>query len=463
MIDARRIVALGILAVTIVAAADAGSAPSPCTSTRLLADDGAAGDDFGAAVAIDGTLAVVGAPEDDDAGGSSGAAYVYRFDGTAWTQAQKLTASDAEGGDDYGFAVAVSGDTIVVGSPRDDTVAGSRAGSAWVYRFDGASFAEEDHLFAADAGADDRFGFSVAVDGDTILVGAIQHDDGAANAGAGYVFTRAGTTWTQQDELTAAAPMGTNPQMGRSVALDGDVAVLGAWQFAPPGMFSVGAAYVFRRSGVAWNEEQRLTASDAADFRWFGHAVAVNGRDIAVGAYGDQAGGLNESGGAYFYRFDGATWNEDANVNASDAAAGDRFGWSIALDAQTAAVGTGSSASKAYLFTRGDGSWPEAAMLDPADPDASTEYGFSVSLRGSRAVVGDRNGLSGNGLAFVFELAVDCCPEDCAEPTDGDVDVTDLLAVLAQWGGVGSCDVDDGGTVEVGDLLAVLAEWGPCP
>ena len=106
------------------------TAQVPCASTKLVALNGAAGDDFGAAVAVDGTIAVVGAPEDDDAGSSSGAAYVYRFDGTQWTRQQKLTALDAEGGDDFGFAGGVSGETIVVGSPRDDTVAGSKAGSA---------------------------------------------------------------------------------------------------------------------------------------------------------------------------------------------------------------------------------------------------------------------------------------------------------------------------------------------
>ncbi|MHC4416905.1 MAG: hypothetical protein ACYS0G_16685, partial [Planctomycetota bacterium] len=295
-----------VLLTTAVAAWGGGlCAPSPlfaqgaCESAKLLADDGAAGDDFGASVAVSGTVAVVGAPEDDDAGSSSGSVYVFSFDGSTWTQQQKLTASDAGSGDDYGFSVAISGNTIVVGSPRDDTVAGSRAGSAYVYTFDGNSWGSEVHLFASDAGADDRFGYSVAIDGGTILVGAIQWDGTVTNAGAGYVFVGSGILWTEQDKLTAGQPSGTSPHLGHSASLDGDVAVLGAWQDAPAGMSLVGAAHVFRRSGPTWSEEQKLTASDAADFRWFGQSVSVSGNVIAVGAYGDRADDLSESGGAY--------------------------------------------------------------------------------------------------------------------------------------------------------------------
>ena len=452
------------LVLAVILAAPPAVAQTPCESAKLLAEDGASGDDFGAAVAVEGNVAVVGAPEDDDDGSSSGAAYVFRFDGSGWAQEQKLTASDGQSFDDYGFAVAVSGDTIVVGAPRDDTAAGDRAGSAYVYRFDGKSWNEEDHLFAMDAGGDDRFGHSVSIDDDTILVGAINHDDGASNAGAGYVFTRAGMRWSQQDELTAAEPMGTSPQLGHSASLDGDVAVLGAWQFAPGGMFSVGAAYVFRRSGMSWSAEQTLIATDAADFRWFGQSVSVSGTTIAVGAFGDRADDLSESGGAYFFSFTGAKWQEDANVNASDAEANDRFGWSIALDGDNAVVGTGIPAGKAYLFSQGLGNWSEQSMLNSADRDVSSEYAFSVALRGAIAVIGDRNGASGNGVAFVFNLlGKNCvCPWDLTG--DGGVGIGDLLALFGIWGTAGpEGDFNGDGVVGVGDLLAMFANWGPCP
>ena len=448
-----------------LALASPASAQSPCESDKLVAIDGAAGDDFGAAVAVDGTIAVVGAPEDDDDGSSSGAAYVFRFDGAAWAHEQKLTASDADGGDDFGFWVAISGDTIVVGSPRDDTVAGNNAGSAYVYVFDGGQqlWIEQDHLFASDAGADDRFGSSVAIDGDTLLVGATQEDEAANNAGAGYVFTRTAGVWSHQDKLVPTSS-GTNPQMGRSASLDGDVAVLGAWQDAPKGMFSVGAAHVFRRSGTTWFEQQKLTASDAADFRWFGQSVSVSGTVIAVGAYGDRADDLSESGGAYFYTFNGLSWVELNNVNASDPAANDRFGWSIALDGDNAVIGTGISASKGYLFHRELVLFTEQATLSSADPDVSAEYAYAVALGGTTAVVGDRNAAAGTGVAFVFDLAgANClCPWDLNG--SGDVGINDFLDLLAQWGTDpgGPPDFDGDGDVGINDFLELLAHWGPC-
>jgi len=175
-------------------------AAGQCELSKHQALDPAAGDDFGGAVAIDGDVIVIGAPEDDDDGSSSGAAYVFRFDGTEWAQEQKLTAFDADGGDDYGYSVAISGDTIIVGANRDDLPGLSRAGSVYVYRFVAGSWEHEDHLTAPDIAADDRFGTSVAIDGDTLVVGAFnedsnatgingdQSDNSAYESGAVYIF-----------------------------------------------------------------------------------------------------------------------------------------------------------------------------------------------------------------------------------------------------------------------------------
>ena len=468
---------------------------TPCESDSLVALDGGPSDQFAGAVSIDGTVAVVGASGDDDGGSGAGAAYVFRFNGTDWVQEQKLTASDAAAFDEYGIAVGVSGDSIVVGAPRNDLPVGNNAGAAYVYVFNGATWDEQQRLLATGGALGDRFGHSVAIDGDTVLVGAINDDDVAANSGSGYVFTRTGTTWTEQDKLTVAIPTGTNPQLGHSAALEGDVAVLGAWQDAPAGMFSVGAAYVFRRTGTTWSQEQKLTASDAANFRWFGQSVSISGNTIAVGAFGDQAAGLGESGGAYFFTFD-ATWTEQDNVNASDAAANDRFGWSIALDGDTAVIGT-DGASEAYLFTRTGGVWSEQTMLNSADPGVSGEYAYSVGLDAETAVIGDRSGASGNGIAFVFDLAgIDCnangicdakdiadgtsfdvnsngIPDECECPEDvngdGVTNVLDLIDLLLCFGlpAVPGCEAEDvnaDGSVNVLDLIDLLLAFGTaCP
>ncbi|MHC5113354.1 MAG: FG-GAP repeat protein [Planctomycetota bacterium] len=468
MKDHRTIVA-GTAVIGMLALAAIAPAGDPCEADLLVADDGASGDDFGAAVSIDGIIAVVGAPEDDDAGSSSGAAYAYRFDGAEWAQEQKLTASDADSGDDYGFSVAVSGETIVVGSPRDDTLAGSRAGSVYVYVFDGGTlqWVEQDQLFANDAAADDRFGTSVAIDGDTIVVGATQDDDGLPNAGAGYVFTRTAGVWGQQDKLTAAMPTGTNQHLGRSAGVDGDVAVLGAWQSAPDGMFSVGAAWVFRRSGSTWSEEQKLTASDAADFRWFGLSVAISDPVIAVGAYGDRADDLSESGGAYLFRHNGASWIEEDNVNASVPAADARFGWSVDVDGSTAVIGSGTSGAGAWLFTYDGANWVEQTELTSTEPSLSAEYGYAVALdeTAARALVGDRAGASNAGLAIAFDLACGpACPADL--DGSGDVGFGDILEIIAAWGPCGvPCpeDLSGNGAVDFADILVVIGAWGPCP
>ncbi len=470
-------------------------AAAQCELSKHQALDAATGDDFGGAVAIDGDVIVIGAPEVDGVGSSSGAAYVFRFDGAEWAQEQKLTAFDTEGGDDYGYSVAVSGDTIIVGANRDDLPGLSRAGSAYVYRFVAGSWEHEDHLTAPDAAADDRFGTSVAIDGDTLVVGATHDDDGLPNAGAGYVFTRSGTKWTEQDKLTADIPTGTNPHVGRSASIDGDVVVLGAWQAAPAGQFTVGAAYVFRRNGAVWPQEQKLTASDAADFSQFGQAVSISGTVIGVGAPREHVKGPSDSGAAYFYRWNGVSWEEEDKVKATDAQNNDQFGWSISVVDESAVIGTGTSSSKAYLFAFGAGKWSEQAMLFSADADVSSEYAYSVGLAGGTAVIGDRNGAAGTGLAFIFESAgPDCndngfcdsrdiaegdspddngngipdeCDSDCPADLDGDgsVGASDLALLLGNWGPCPACpmDFDGDGMVSASDLALLLGSWGACP
>ncbi len=470
-------------------------AAGQCELSKHQALDAASGADFGGAVAIDGDVIVIGAPEADEAGDNVGAAYVFRFDGTEWSEEQKLTAFDADGGDDYGYSVAISGDTIIVGANRDDLPGLSRAGSAYVYRFVTGSWEHEDHLTADDAAGDDRFGSSVAIDGDTLVVGATHDDDGLSNAGAGYVFTRSGTVWTQQDKLIADMPTGSSPHLGRSASIDGDVVVLGAWQDAPRGQFTVGAAYVFRFDGDTWPQEQKLTASDAADFSQFGQAVSISGTAIGVGAPREHAEGPSDSGAVYFYRWNGVSWEEEDKVKATDAQSNDQLGWSISLAGESAVIGTGTSSSNAYLFAFVEGEWSEQALLNSADADVSSEYAYSVGLAGGTAVIGDRSGAAGTGLVFIFESAgPDCndngfcdsrdiaegdspddngngipdeCESDCPADLDGNgsVGAPDLALLLGNWGPCPDCpmDLDGNGIVGAPDLAMLLGTWGACP
>jgi hypothetical protein len=309
---------------------------------KLTASDAAPNDDFGLAVAVSGDTAVVGAIGDDDAGRDSGAAYVFVRSGTRWSQQQKLTASEAASNDLFGISVAVSGDTAVVGAYADDD-AGGDSGAAYVFVRSGTRWRQQQKLTASDAASSDLFGNSVAVSGDTAVVGARGDDDaGGVNSGAAYVFVRSGTRWSQQQKLTAsdAAP---NDDFGLAVALSGDTAVVGAEN---------NSAYVFVRSGTRWSEQQKLTASDAAAGAggFFGNSVAVSGDTAVVGAYADvDAGG--DSGAAYVFVRSGTRWSEQQKLTASDAAAGIRFGNSVAVSGDTAVVGAYADDS-AYVFVR---------------------------------------------------------------------------------------------------------------
>ena len=264
---------------------------------KLLAGDAAAADVFGYSVSLSGDTALIGAWGDDDAGSSSGSAYIFTRSGSSWTQQAKLTASDAAAGDEFGYSVAISGDTALVGAYRDDD-AGNSSGSAYIFTRSGSSWTQQAKLTASDAAADDWFGFSVSLSGDTALVGARFDDDDGSNSGSAYIFTRSGSSWTQQAKLTAS-DAAAGDEFGYSVAISGDTALVGAlWDDAPD--LDSGSAYIFTRSGSSWTQQAKLTASDATFIDRFG-IVSISGDTALVGAYFNDDAGSN-SGSAYIFQ-----------------------------------------------------------------------------------------------------------------------------------------------------------------
>jgi len=210
--------------------------PTLAQEAKLTASDAAAGDQFGINVAIDGETAVVGANTDDTAAGTAaGSAYVFVRSGVSWSQQAKLTASDAAGGDDFGVSVAISGNTIVVGADLNDD-----AGSAYVFVRSGTSWSQQAKLTAGDAASADQFGFNVGISGETVVVGAVSDD---TITGSAYVFVRSGTSWSQQAKLTASDAAATD-NFGISVGISGDTVVSGAL-FDDDGGTDSGSAYVF--------------------------------------------------------------------------------------------------------------------------------------------------------------------------------------------------------------------------
>ena len=212
---------------------------------KLTASDGAANDYFGHSVAMSGDTVVVGAHCDDVGGyADPGSAYIFNRSGTNWTEQAKLTASDGTAGDYFGISVAISGDTVVVGAYGDDVGSNGDQGSAHVFVRRGSDWTQQAQLIASDGAASDYFGGSVAISGDTVVVGAYGDDGGDAGQGSAYVFARSGTTWTEQAKLTASDGA-ANDYFGRSVAMSGDTAVVGATYDEVGANADQGSAYVY--------------------------------------------------------------------------------------------------------------------------------------------------------------------------------------------------------------------------
>jgi len=343
-----------------------------------MAADAAAGDQFGAAVALSGNTAVIGAPFDDVTGVDEGSAYVFVRNGASWSLQQKLNTTDGAANDGFGFSVVLSGDTVVVGALFDDIGTTADQGSAYVFTRSGTVWTQQQRLTANDGAANDHFGASVALDGDTVVVGA-QLDTNGANGfqGSAYVFTRGGTVWTQQQKLTAADGAAAD-FFGHSVALSGDTVVVGAFADKIGVNGGQGSAYVFTRGGEVWMLQQKLTASDGAAFDGFDSSVALSGDTVVVGAGSDDFGLNRNQGSAYVFTRSftpsGAAWTQQQKLIASDGAAGDQFGASVALSGDTVVVGAdgddigaNGSQGSAYVFTRGGAVWTQQQQLTASD------------------------------------------------------------------------------------------------
>jgi len=400
---------------------------------KLVASDAAPGDQFGASAALHGHTAIIGAYTSDVGGSDRGAAYVFREIAGVWQQVAKLTAADGEDGDFFGWSVAVDGATAIIGARWDDDH-GANSGSAYIFREIGGSWQQVAKLTAADAESDDRFGISVAISGNTVLVGASWGDDACpsvpdCNSGSAYVFREIDGTWQQIAKL-GAADAAHGDLFGVSSALSGDTAVIGASTDDDGGQSS-GSAYVFRESEGLWQQVAKLTASDAAPFDFFGASVSVSDDMIVVGAYGDDDGG-NSSGSAYLFKKVGARWQQLAKLTATDAAAEDRFSYSVSVSGDTVAVG-------AYLN-------------DESAANAGAAYIFDISLG---SVDCNHNDVPDACEAEVCDL----CLGDLN--CDGAVNGADLALLLGMWGSCDDClfDINADGIVDGADLAILLGSW----
>jgi uncharacterized repeat protein (TIGR01451 family) len=380
---------------------------------RLVASDAGYGDRLGHSVALSGDTVVAGARLDDVLGSfDAGSAYVFVRSGSVWTEQQKLVASVSGAAFElFGSSVSVYGDTAVIGAERDATSGGMDAGAAYVFVRSGSVWTGQQKLVASDGDAGSFFGDSVSISGDTLVVGAPLATTPGGSAGAAYVFVRSGSVWTQQQKLVASDGE-SGDFFGASVAISGDTVVVGAYRDANAGGFDAGAAYVFVRSGTTWSQQQKVTAADGAAFDDFGFSVSISGSRFVVGAYqDDNAGGAN-AGSAYVFVGFGGTWAQEQKLVASDGAAVDFFGYSVSISGDTVLAGAfaddtvgGTDGGSAYVFVRSGIVWGEQQKLLPSDPAADDYFGRAVSVSGDVAVVGasfDDAGAPDSGSAYVF-------------------------------------------------------------
>ncbi|MCB2156279.1 FG-GAP repeat protein [bacterium] len=371
-------------------------------AARLSASDGFWYERFGHSISISGDTMIVGAPGDLVWGSGSNSAYVFvRSDGE-WTEQAKLTASDEEADDNFGWSVSVSGDTAVVGANLDSDNC-EDCGSAYVFVRTGTDWKEYAKLSASDAEPNDLFGTSVSISNQTIVVGAHGERDGDVRPGSAYVFSKTEGDWMEQAKLRSSSD-GTEGFV-TAVSISGDAIVAGASGIDDP-RADDSAVYVFGRSGDEWSQQVKFLGATLAAGGLFGYSVSISGDTAIVGAPYFTAGEYLFAGSAHIYgRGPNGIWTQQALLEGLDERGG--FGYSVSLSGDTALIGS-ESLDAAYVFSRSGDVWTEQAKLVPSDIDQESEFGLSVSISGNTAIVGapiPSHDEDQSGAAYIFVLS----------------------------------------------------------
>ncbi len=462
--------ATGTNVITVTVTAPDGSAKKTYTITAhrvsqeayVKASDTAMNDQFGNSVSLSGDTLAVGAPFEGPYG--SGAVYLFTRTGTVWTQQQKLKTATTGTNQLFGYTVSLSGDTVAIGAVQDYSNAtgingdptdqsAPVSGAVYIFTRNGTTWTQQAYIKASNTASFDRFGSSVSVSGDTLAVGAIyeasnakgvngdQANNSATYSGAVYVFTRSGTTWSQQAYIKASNTA-ANSFFGSSVALSGETLAVGAYGessnatgvngdqnnvLAP----SSGAVYIFTRATTTWSQQAYIKASNTAANAYFGTSVSLSNDTLAVGATGESSGsaGVNgdqynasapTSGAAYIFTRTGTGWTQQVYIKASNPDTLDVFGSGLALSGDTLAVGATNEASSAtgvnrnqadnsmgnsgavYVFTRSGTAWSQQDYLKASNTTPNGNFGVGVSVEGDTIVVGgsgdksSATGINGN-------------------------------------------------------------------
>ena len=395
---------------------------------------------FGNDVALCGSTAAVAAH-------GSETVHIYVKSGTSWAEEAVIQGVTQISNSSFARCIDLDGDRLVVGIPTQAAVQfGPGLGAAKVYVRTGTTWSLEQTLLASDPGAGDKFGQSVSIDGNTILIGASLDDiAGLSRAGSAYVFTRSGSTWTEQVKLTAS-DKAADDQFGAAVSLSADQALIGAPRAAYSGFTFAGAVYDFRRAGSAWTEQGKVTPSDPGNFRQFGSAIDQSGINFVVGSPAPTFGAQ----GAHLFELCGGTWKELDQLQPFPFTGGPQFGWSVAVSGDTTIVGANQepvggtpavgaayvyrqqSAVASYCISGFSASGCAATLSATGIPSATAGSGFSVtaaSIEGGQV-----------GLLFLGFSGQQSTPWGTGSSTMCVAPPRIRAALLPVGGTAGSCD-----------------------
>ncbi|MCI0713487.1 MAG: FG-GAP repeat protein [Chloroflexi bacterium] len=372
---------------------------------KLTASDAGFEDMFGSSIALDGDTALVGAYGDAcEERRGCGSAYVFvRRDGV-WYEQAKLVANDPQISFYFGWSVALDGNTAVIGSIWEgcDEVYRYYCGSVYVFTREGENWTQQARIMASDATSADGFGTSVALDGDTLLVGAPDRDcDAGSGCGTVYVFVKQGRGWRKEARLTSDI----QNNFGWSVAIDGDTALIGARSEKCNYGIACGNAYIFTREDDRWTQQARLEGrgNDPVDqFAWttsnvdqFGWSVTLDDNTILIGAVGDDCFAGPSCGSVFMFTPEDGIWYERARFLKGEQVGRATFGWSLALDNDTALIGakgtncaSGERCGAAYILMTSEGPFAQQIELTASDATPEDLFGYSVALDGNTALIG---------------------------------------------------------------------------
>jgi hypothetical protein len=401
-----------------------------CDLARIVPSDGDLDSQFGNVVAWQNDVIVVSQYLSDGGGEDAGSANVFRRNAGYWTQESRLAAFDAKARAHFGNSLAIDRDVIVVGAPWDSGIAGFGQGAAYVFRHSAGQWVQEAKLTSSVPQVEE-FGEGVAIEGDTIAVGADAHA-GSAGAGSGavYVFARTPAGWEQQSVIIPS-DVAAGDHFGLRLRLRDGRLYATANTADGSGGADQGAAYVFRLEAGQWVQEQKLMAADGKAADYLGAALDVAGDLLVVSAHGHDQGSKTDQGAAYVFRRTGTQWTQETELLASNGRANDWFGLGIAIDHGRVLIGAPyvthveSSAGAVYVFRQQGTVWVQESETFNPDPVFDGNFGISIAGSGDgEAVIGARfndGSAHEGGAAYVFAVSLDgpdCNGNGIPDPCD---------------------------------------------